>query len=175
MPIFQIIGKIIKILRSDGTPVQIAVGFSMGMMAGFIPFDTLHVILIWLGVIIFNVSFGAFLFGWIIFSGFAYLFDPLFHDLGYKILVDLSFLKGFFTWLSNTSILALTRFNNTVVMGSTILSILLFVPLFFFIKYFVIYYREHIDAKIQKWKIIQSIKASKLYKTYEKIKGWSEL
>jgi hypothetical protein len=38
-------------------------------------------------------------------------------------------------------------------------------------KYFVKYYREKIDPKLQKLKIVQIVRGSTFYRLYEKIRG----
>lgn len=167
----EILAKLFKILRAEDTPNQIASGFFLGMIIGLTPFLTVHNFIIIILICILKVNIGSAVFSFIIFSGLAYLFDPLFHSLGYYVLVDLEFLRGFFITLYNIPIIALSRYNNTVVMGSLVVSIILILPVFFFMKFFVSYYREHIDAKLQKLKIVQIVKSSKFYKIYEKIKG----
>jgi uncharacterized protein (TIGR03546 family) len=109
-----------------------------------------------------------------IFSGLAYLIDPLFHNIGFFIIVDLSSLRGLWTAMYNFPILALSKYNNTVVMGSLICSILLIFPMFFLTKKAVIAYRENIDVKMEKWKIVQVVKGSKIYSIYEKLKNIGE-
>lgn len=39
-------------------------------------------------------------------------------------------------------------------------------------KFFVIYYRKHLDPKFQKLKIVQLIKSTKFYSVYKKFKQW---
>ena len=97
--------------------------------------------------------------------------DPLFHHFGYFILVDLSFLKGLWTTLYNVPVIALSKYNNTVVMGSLATSLLLCLPVFLLVKKGIISYRENIDTKMQKWKIVQMVKGSKLYSIYQKIRN----
>ena len=167
----EILAKLFKILRAEDTPNQIASGFFLGMIIGLTPFLTVHNMVIILLVFILKVNVGSVLFAFALFSGFAYIFDPLFHSFGYYILVDITSLHGFLVTLFNIPIIALSRYNNTVVMGSLVVSIILILPVFFFMKYFVKYYREHIDARLQKLKIIQIVKTSKFYKIYEKIRG----
>ena len=70
----------------------------------------------------------------------------------------------------NTPVIALTGFNNTVRMGSFVISLILLIPVYFAVKQGVVYYREHLDSRIQKWKIVQVIKGSKIYNLYEKIR-----
>jgi len=175
MPVLQVIAKIIKILRSQGTPGQVAAGFTFGMYLGLIPWNTLHSFIIWILVILFNVNFGAVLLAISIFASIAYIFDPFFHSFGYWVLVDLDFLRGFWTNLYQTSIIPFTRFYNTVVMGSTLASVLLTVPVYLGVKWFVKNYREKVDPKIQKLGVIKMIKASKIYDIYQKAKVLSEL
>lgn len=167
----EIIAKILKILRSEDSPSQIAIGFSLGMILGLTPFFTLHNLLIVLIVIIFKVNLGSVIFSFVLFSGLAYLLDPLFHSLGYFLLVDLSALHGLWTFLYQFPIVALSRYNNTVVMGSLAFSLVFFLPVLFFMKFFVIYYRKHLDPKFQKLKIVQLIKSTKFYSVYKKIQA----
>lgn len=175
MPTLQILAKLIKILRSDGTPAQIAAGFVLGMAAGFIPFNTLHGFILWFAAILFNVSFAMFLFGYAVFSGIAYLMDPWFHSIGYVMLVQWDFLRSFWTSLYTAPIVPLTRFYNTVVIGSTIVAMFLSIPLYFFSRWFVLLYRQKIEAHIQKLRVVQIIKSTKLFELYERVKNWSEI
>jgi len=167
----ELLAKLFKILRSEGTPNQIAAGFVMGMIIGLTPVFTAHNILLFILIIILKVNIGAALFAFAVFSGVAYLLDPMFHNLGYFLLVDFTSLKGFWTFLYNFPVIALSRYNNTVVTGSLAVAILLVIPVFPAMRYFVIYYRKHIDAKLQKLKIVQIVKSSKFYSIYEKIRG----
>jgi len=170
----ELLAKIIKILRSGATPPQIAGGFILGMIWGLTPLWNLHNLLVLIIIILFTVNISAALFSFLIFSLFAYIFDPLFHSLGYFVLVDIPALKGLWTALYNVPIIALSNFNNTVLMGSLLTSLVLLLPVYFLIKTGVIAYRENIDAKIQKWKIIKALKGSKIYTWYEKIKSLGE-
>ena len=164
----EILAKLVKILRSAASPNQIAAGFIMGMTIGLTPLWTLHNLILFILVIILNVNIATVLSSFIIFSGLAYLLDPLFHSLGYFILVDLTFLKGLWTTLYNIPVIALSKYNNTVVMGSLVISLLLCLPVFFLVKSGILYYRANIDAKMQKWKIVQMVKGSKIYNLYQK-------
>jgi uncharacterized protein (TIGR03546 family) len=170
----EILAKLVKILRSAASPNQIAAGFIIGMTIGLTPFWTLHNFILIFLVIILNVNIATVIFSWIIFSGIGYLLDPVFHHLGFFILVDLSFLKGLWTTLYNVPVIALSKYNNTVVMGSFTISLILCLPFYFLVKKGVIYYRENIDTKIQKWKIVKVIKGSKIYTFYERIRNLGE-
>jgi uncharacterized protein (TIGR03546 family) len=114
------------------------------------------------------------LFSFALFSAFAYVLDPLFHQIGFFVLADQTGLRIFWTFLYNTPIIPLTRFNNTVVMGSLLLSVVLIWPVFFSVKKGVIWYRENIDTKMQKWKIVKAVQGSKVYEFYQKIRKLGE-
>jgi len=168
----DLLAKLLKVLRSGDTPGQIAAGFMLGMIIGLTPMFSLHNLLVVFLIIIFNVNISMAIFSFVLFSGFAYIFDPLFHSFGYFLLVDITSLKGFYTTLYNVPIIALSKFNNTVVMGSLISSLLLMPVIYFFMKKFVIVYRTNLEPKVQKLKIVQSLKASKLFNFYEKVRDW---
>lgn len=170
MIFIQFIAKLIKILRSGATPAQLAGGMVLGMILGLTPLMSLHNVIVILLVTLINVNLAMFFLGFAIFSGFAYLLDPLFHNLGYWLLVDLSFLKGIWTALYNMPVGALFRLNNTVVLGSLVASLIFISPCFWMTKHGVILYRTQLDPKIQKWKVMQVLKSSKLVTVYNKIK-----
>jgi uncharacterized protein (TIGR03546 family) len=166
----EILAKLIRILRSAASPAQIAGGFILGMIIGLTPLWNLHNLIVFILIVILNVNIGMALFSFALFSGFAYLLDPLFHDLGFFLLVDQNSLNNFWTNLYNVPVVALSNFNNTVVMGSIIFSLILLIPVYFASKKGVIWYRENIDTRMQKWKIVKIVKGSKIYNIYQKIK-----
>ena len=167
----ELLAKLVKILRSAASPNQIAAGFIIGMIIGLTPFWTLHNLILIIILIIVNVNIGTAIFSFLLFSAIAFLADPIFHHFGYFLLVDLDSMKTFWTYLYNAPLVALSKYNNTVVMGSFVISLILALPMYFLSKAGVIFYRENIDKKMQKWKIVQAIKGSKIYSFYEKIRN----
>lgn len=166
----ELLAKLFKILRSGESPAQIAGGFILGMIPGLTPPLNLHNLIVLLLIIILNVNISAAIFAFILFSAIAYILDPLFHSLGFYLLVDIPALKSFWTAIYNMPVLGLSNFNNTVVLGSFIISILLLLPVYLLMKNFVIVYRERLDSRMQKLKIVQFLKGSKIYSFYEKVK-----
>jgi uncharacterized protein (TIGR03546 family) len=167
----ELLAKLFKVLRSGESPNQIAAGFILGMIPGLTPIWNFHNLIVLILLIILRVNFAAAIFSFILFSAFAYIFDPLFHSLGYYFLVEQTSLHDFWNTFFNTPLLGLSNLNNTVVLGSFIVSLLLLIPMFFLMKKFIIVYRERIDSRLQKLKIVQAIKGSKIYTWYEKIKN----
>lgn len=174
MIFIKLLGKLLKALSSDASPGQIAGGFVLGMILGLTPFWSLHNLIVILLIILIRVNISMAIFSFLIFSGIAYLFDPLFHSLGYVILVDATFLHGFWVALYNLPLLALSNFNNTVVMGSLVVSLVLVFPMYPLTEKGVVFYREQIDAKVKKWKITKLMKSSKIYSIYTKIRKFGD-
>lgn len=166
----ELIGKILKILRSNESPGQIAAGFILGMVLGITPFFSLLNVLIIFVIIIVNVNISAAILAYAVFTAVVYLSDPLFNSLGYWLLVNVAFLKPLWTFFYNAPILPYTSYNNTVYLGSLIVGIVLLWPVFKGVKIFVINYREKYDKRVQNWKWIKALKASKVYNLYERLK-----
>ncbi|MCD6569381.1 MAG: TIGR03546 family protein [Deltaproteobacteria bacterium] len=171
----SIIAKLLKVLNSENEPSQISLAIGFSMIAGLTPFYSLHNILILLLVLVLRVNLSAFILGLAFFSGVAYLLDPIFHWIGLHLLTA-GLLKGLWEVLYNSTIWRLERFNNSIVMGSLLFSLLFVVPLCILMNLAILKYREHVLAWIQKSRLVHFIKASKFYETYKslsKLKGES--
>ena len=91
MIFLKILGKLIKVLRSNASPGQIAWGFALGTFLGFTPLISLHNLGIIFLIFILNVNLSAVIFGWLICSILAFFLDPLFHTIGFGMLVQIGF------------------------------------------------------------------------------------
>lgn len=164
--------KLIKILSSAATPSQIAGGFVLGMIIGLTPVFALHNLVVFLLIMLLNVNIAVAIFGFALFSGIAYLLDPVFHSMGYYLLVDVPGLRHLWITMYNTPILALSRYNNTVVMGSFTGAVILIIPMFFLSSYSVRYYRRTLHSRFQRFKIVRAARGSKIYGWYQKVKAF---
>lgn len=167
----KLIAKFIKVMNSEAEPEQISLAFCLAMIAGFTPLYTLHNIIVFLLVLVLRANLSAFVLGWIAFSAVGYLFDPLFHRLGLALLQSES-LKGLWENLYNLTFFRMEHFNNSMVMGSLIASLIAAFPVYYISNFIVRRYREHILAWVQKTKIMQAFKASRLYTFYQNVSGW---
>jgi uncharacterized protein (TIGR03546 family) len=166
----QIVTNFLKILRAGQTPRQIAGGFALGSIVGMSPSFTLQGMLVWLIIFVLDVNLSAAFLAFTLFAIVAFIFDPLFHSLGYFLLVQVDALKGLWTTLYNAPIAPLTRFNNTVVLGSLLLAIIFSLPIYFGMKSFVVAYRMHIHSRVEQWKVVKILSKSSLVKWYVKIR-----
>jgi len=157
----------IRGLTKDNEPKQIALAISFGIFIGIIPKNNLLVHILFILFLCFKINIPFFIISITFFSLISPLTDPLTDKIGYFILT-LDSLKGFFTELYNMPIVPWTSFNNTVVMGGTILSIILFLPLYFFSLKVVSYYNIKLKDKILNSKIVKALKMSFLFEWYFK-------
>jgi uncharacterized protein (TIGR03546 family) len=125
-------------------------------------------------ILILRVNLSAFILGWLLFSGFAYLLDPLFHRLGLAVL-SAAALEGFWTALYNTTLFRLAHFNNTIVMGSLLVSMVLFIPLYFAADTLVKKYRQHFLNWFRNTKLMNAIQATRIYDAYQRLSDWGSM
>jgi uncharacterized protein (TIGR03546 family) len=174
MIIIKLLSKFIKVLNSAASPNQIAWGFALGAIPGLTPTNALHNAAVLVLLIILNVNISAAVFAMLVFSALAFLLDPLFHTIGYYVLTSIPALTSTWTSLYNAPIAPLTRFNNTVVMGSLLIALAMLVPNYIGFKLFVRRYRDVWVEKIKKWKISKMITGSSLVQLYLKFKDVGE-
>lgn len=161
--------KLIVILNSDESPSQISAGFILGFLIGGSPFNYVYSLILFLLLGILKVNFTSGLFAILISSLLTPILDPIYHHIGHYLLVTSTGLEGFWTTLYNMPIFPLTNFNNTIMLGSMVVNLLLSILLFFLIKKLILSYRETIMTKIKNSKLFKLLKASKLVKWYSRI------
>jgi uncharacterized protein (TIGR03546 family) len=164
------IARLIKALNSENDPSQISFAFCFSMIVGLTPFFSLHNIFVLSLVLFIRVNLSAFLLGLMLFSGIAYMLDPLFHFIG-LVLLEAKPLQGLWTDMYNSPFWRLERFNNSVVMGSVVISTIFFIPLHLLIKEAILKYRLRLLAWAEKNRLMKIIKASKFYHVYASITG----
>lgn len=157
----------LKMLNSETGHNQIAAGIACGFVLGMTPALSLQTLLVFLIVFFFRVQFGAATLAAFFFKFIAYLLDPTFHAVGSSVL-EIPALQGLFTSLYNMPIVPLTRFNNTIVMGSGVVTIIAFPFVFLLSRAMILKYRVTILVRIQQTKFWKAVKATSLYEWYYK-------
>lgn len=166
LAIVKLIQSIVRALHSDGTPGQVAMGLALGAIIGLTPLLSLHNALVFGCVVLLNVSLPGALVGIAVFTPLAFLLDPAFDALGRLLLLDTPALTPLWTTLYNTPVVPLTNFNNTVLLGSLVAALGLFVPLFFAARRGVTRYRATIGERVRRSALYRTVTASKLYNLY---------
>ena len=168
LALLKLLQSVIKTLHSEGTPTQIGLGVALGAALGLTPIANAHNLLVLLLLAVLNVSFGAGMLAWGVFVPVGFMLDPLFDRLGHWLLVDAATLRPLWTAWDNTPILALTNFNNTVVLGSVIVWLALFVPICLASRIAVVRYRATVGDRIRNSHFYKVLSTSQVYNVY----GW---
>lgn len=166
------LAKLLKALNSEQEPGQIALAFCFSLVAGLTPLWSLHNLLVLLVVLVLRVNLSAFLVGFAFFSGVAYAVDPVSHGLGLAVLTAPG-LAGLWTALYNTSLFRIEAFNNSITMGSLLLSLVLFVPFYLVAVQLIIRYRESVLEWVRRTRLVQILKGSRFYEIYSQVSGWT--
>lgn len=165
--LFKQIFGFLKLLNSDTGTISIATGVAAGFILGMSPLLSLQGIGLILLCLIFRIQIGAMFISAFFFAFIAYLLDPIFHQMGTIILTSGS-LEALWTSLFNMPIVPLTKFNNTIVMGAGITSLLLSPFVFIISKIMIVKYRVLVVERIKETKVWKAIKATSLFKWYHK-------
>ena len=136
------------------SPRQLALGFSMGMIIGLVPKDNLISVLLLfllasLKITLCSASLATLLFSWL-----TLLLDPLSHLIGRSVLLAAP-LQGIWRWFYEMPLAPWTDFNNTIVMGSLILGLTLFYPVYRLTRPLFEKYTPVLSEKLQKYRIVQ--------------------
>jgi len=167
------IAKLLRILNSETDPMQIGLAFALALVAGLTPTLSLHNLLVLLLALVLRVNLSAFFLGFVVFSAAGFVLDPLFHSMGLALL-EAPALEGLWTTLYNSTLWRLERFNNTVVLGSLLASLLAFLPVVAVSNTLIRRFREHILEWARKTRIMRLFQASKLYRAYQAVSGLGE-
>jgi uncharacterized protein (TIGR03546 family) len=166
MLLLKLLQSLVKALNSEGTPGQVAAGIALGAVFGLTPLMNLHNLVLFVLAVILNVSFPGVMLGWALFLPVGFALDPVFDAVGRLLLVGTPALLPLWTWCYNTPIVAITNFNNTIVLGSVVVWAAALVPLFFVLRWLVTTYRATVYARLQRTKLFQAVKASRVYNIY---------
>lgn len=159
--------NLIKLLHSDSGQNQIAAGLAFGVFLGFAPFFSIQTVFVLFIVFIFRVQLGAAFLSAFFFKFVAYLLDPVADPLGRALLENES-LRPLWTQMYNVPILPMTRFNNSINMGSFAISIILCPILYFVFKILIIKYQQNFVEKFESTNLWKAFKATKFYVWYTK-------
>lgn len=156
-----------RLLNSENGTNQIAAGLALGIMLGFAPFISIQTFLILALVFVFRIQLGAVFISAFFFKFVAYLIDPIADRLG-RLTLETDSLKPLFTTMYNMPLVPMTRFNNSIVMGSLIFSLILAPFAFIIFKLIILKYRATIVERFKATKFWKAFTATKFYAWYTK-------
>lgn len=160
--------KFFVLLNSETSPWQLAFGAALGMVLGLTPLWSLHNVLVLFLLLLLRVNISFALLSMALCAGLAYGFDNQFHALGWQVL-NAPMLQDLFNACYNIPLLRWAQFNNTVVLGSLLVSVILFLPFAVLVRIGISAYRRHWQARFEQLKIVQLLKASRWYEALSRM------
>ena len=166
LAILKFLHSLAKTLHSEGTPGQIAGGIALGAALGLTPLMNLHNAIVLILLCIINVSFGSGLLGMALFAPVGFILDPVFDRVGHWMLTDVTSLRPFFAWIDTQPVLAYSNLTNTVVLGSIVGWLVLFIPIFIAARIGVIKYRQSLGEWFMKTRLYHALGATRILDVY---------
>lgn len=170
--VVKFLAKVLTVLNSEISPRQIAAGFAFGVLIGLVPVTGLLPLLLLLAAFLVNINLSIMAVSTAIFKLVAFGLDPVANRVGYTLLAKTAALHGLWTKLYNMPVVPYTKFNNTLVLGSFVIGILLLIPMYFVGLWGVEKYRRDWREKVLASRIMQAFKASSVYKLYQTYQGF---
>ena len=132
--------KFFNALNSSERSWQLSLAITLGMFIGLTPGFAPHNLIIYLLAFFVNVNLGLFILSAAVFALLAYGFDPQIEAVGYALLTAEP-LEGVWTAMYNNAWLLLTNFNHSMVIGALAISLVLCIPMYFFVQFLTNKYR----------------------------------
>lgn len=164
------ISNLFKALNANQNPAQIAHALALGVMLGLMPKNNALWYLVLVFFLFVRINKPTYLLTMLVVSYFAWILDPLFGSIGYSVLTFKP-CEGLFALLVDIPFVGFTKFNNTIVMGSFLFSLLIYAPLFFLGILFVKFWRAKIAPSFIKsplYKAVQNLPViGKIFEAFE--------
>ena len=172
MTLLRTFKDLLLALHGGTEPRHLAAGFALGAAFGLVPKGNLCGVVFFLLFFVFNVDKGMAFLSALFFSAVGYALDPVTHALGLALL-KAGALRGLWTALYDLPIVPLTRFNNTVVLGSFVLGAILFAPLYFGFLKAVALYDSTLRARVEALPLVKALRRWDFaQKWYGRYKAW---
>jgi uncharacterized protein (TIGR03546 family) len=158
------LAKILKVLNSQVSPWQIGWAIALGLFSGILPLGLLTLLIV-LIVCLLTINLSTFIVVWGLTEGLMLLCATPLENLTWQYAQNDTLLK----LLANTETLQLLHLHHTLTLGAFVLGAVLVVPVAWLSKVLVMQYRSRVMSSVEKWKLTQMLKASKLFALYEKL------
>lgn len=143
-----------KALTAECSSRQLALGFAMGLVIGLVPKGNLIAILLMAILSASKVNLGAGMLTAFLCSWLGPFVDPVTHRIGLAVLTSRP-LQPLWIALSDLPLASWSRYNNTVVLGSLILGLILFYPAYRLSKPLFARHAPQISDKLRRFRVVQ--------------------
>jgi uncharacterized protein (TIGR03546 family) len=151
--VLQPLRLLVRTFTDAGSPRELGLGLALGVMLGLVPKGNLIAAILAVVLVATRVNLTSAAAGAAVFSWLAVLADPLSHRLGLSLL-GWGPLQSTWCFLYNLPIVPWTHFNNTVVLGSLVLGLALFCPVYYASRRVFEHYRPWFLAKLEKYRVV---------------------
>lgn len=165
-----LLAKLLSALNSDTRPLQLSLAFGFAFLVGMNGFFSLIGLSVIVLLFFVRCNLSVFLGMSAVFGVLSLLVAPLSAALGESMLTDAT-LSGMWTEFYNTYWFRIFELNNTLELGAALISVIGFVPVILIAQWLVLKYRVIFMDYVSKFKVVQSLKASKFYRIYETVHG----
>ncbi|MEE8059039.1 MAG: TIGR03546 family protein [Pseudomonadales bacterium] len=165
-----LLAKLLKALNSDDNPSQIALAVVFAAFLGLTPLATPHNAVFLLLALVLRINLTMCILSLGLFTLIAYLIDPVSHMIGLSLL-QAQDLQPLWTTLYNNSFWRFMAFNNSLVLGSFTLTLLLSPLLFISARWLILNYRNQAMTWVKKTRLAVWLQGSKFYSLYNTIKN----
>ena len=159
--------RILRILNSELTPTQIAIGVVFGMFAGLVPLGPNTVVLLTLALLV-RCSFSATLLSLAVFKLIAWPLAPLSEFVGRAVLTNLTALDPVWRTIVHAPVLAWMELPRYVVFGGYVIGVIIAIPIFLLVYRSVQSYRTSFLTFLDERRPIRALQGrERLYRTLQ--------
>ena len=144
--------KILRILKSNLSPNQVAFGFALGIFVGIPPMG-LHVIVPCTLALLARCSFRSFLISFGLFKLISLGVAPGAYSIGRWCLDSSRGLDALWRWLFHLPVLAPMGYGRYLLFGSHVIALAIAVPVFLLIRLVVVCYRDSFSGWVAEWRV----------------------
>jgi len=152
--VFRYIKSFFVALNANAHPGDIAHAVALGLLMALVPKANLLWAVLFVFILFVRVNKGAFFLSLVLLAFVVPFADVAVEALGYGIL-SIPFLQGAYAGLYATPFVGLTRFNNSMVTGSLVAGLILYVPVYALARFLVDKYRKVLQPKIANSKFMK--------------------
>ena len=149
--------KLFNSINSNSNPGEIAHAVSIAMILGFMPKDNAFWYVLTVFFLFVRINKGALVLFTALFSLIAPSLDGIFDQIGYYILT-IPQAQGVYATLIDIPFVAFTKFNNTIVMGSLLGGLVLYIPVYVIARLIIFLWRNKLVPVLRKTKLVVFIK-----------------
>jgi uncharacterized protein (TIGR03546 family) len=155
--VVRLLRGVVSIFTAAGSPRHIALGIALGAMIGLVPKGNLTAALLVILLFSLRVNLAAGTAAALLFSWAGAWTDPLANRIGTAILTH-PVAKPIGACLFDLPAVPWTALNNTVVLGSLILGLIVFYPVYWLSYSVLEKHRDRVAAKLAKFKAAAILK-----------------